>query len=112
RDFQASAERVERARARADAPRSPLLEARLLLGAGRSHHRADREEEAADALERAAVLAAPLGDEGYETLVITLMMLGFILQGLGRMDDAARALDETIRRADERGDRLHLGSAL
>ncbi|MCC6558890.1 MAG: protein kinase, partial [Polyangiaceae bacterium] len=36
----------------------------------------------------------------------------FILPGLGRMDAAARALDETIRRADERGDRLHLGSAL
>jgi len=95
-----------------EVPETPLLEARLLLGAGRSLHRADRQEEAAATLARAAALAAPLGDEGYETLVVALLLLGFLQTLLGRLEEAAAALDEAIRRGEERGDRQHLGAAL
>ncbi|MDC3956690.1 protein kinase [Polyangium jinanense] len=91
--------------------RSPLLEARLLLGVGRSALRAEREEEAADELSRAAELASRLGDEGYETYVIAHLLLTYLLPLLGRVDEAAALLDEVIRRCEERGDLLHLGAA-
>jgi eukaryotic-like serine/threonine-protein kinase len=92
--------------------RSPLLEARLLLGSGRSLHRASREDEAAALVEQAAAAAEGHGDEGYETLVIALLMLGFILPGVGRLDDARRALDRGIALCEEHGDTLHLAGII
>ena len=91
--------------------RSPLVEARLLLGVGRSLARAEREEEAADELARAAELANGLGDEGFETYVIAHLLLGYVLPLLGRVDEAAALLDEVLLRCEERGDLLHLGAA-
>jgi tetratricopeptide (TPR) repeat protein len=112
-EYTSSAERVLlAARARGVALASPLVDARRLLGLGRSHHRRDRAEEAAEVLARAAGLAARLGDEGYETRVIALLLLGFILPGLRRLEEAARATDEAIRLCEERSDWLHLGAAL
>jgi serine/threonine protein kinase/tetratricopeptide (TPR) repeat protein len=110
-EFKSSEERVEEARRLATALRSPAIEARLLLGIGRSRHRFSNEEEAAALLERAAASAAALGDEGYETLVIALIVLGFILQGLGRLDDARARLDRAIALAETHGDDLHLAVA-
>ncbi|WP_437876438.1 serine/threonine-protein kinase [Sorangium sp. So ce513] len=110
-EFKSSEERVEEARAlAAGIALSPALAARLSLGVGRSLHRFSREEEAAAALERAAAAAASLGDEGYETLVISLLMLGFVLQGLGRLDDAEDALGRAIALCEAHRDTLHLGS--
>ena len=40
------------------------------------------------------------------------MLLGFILPNLGRIDEAERVLEECITACTERGDRLHLGSAI
>ena len=111
-EYRTSSARVAQARALVEAPAPPAVEARLLLGSGRWLYRSERWGEAAVVLERAAELAAGLGDEGYETWVITLLMLGYALQGLGRLDGAARALDDAIRRCEEHADLLHLGSAL
>ncbi|MFO0757858.1 MAG: protein kinase [Byssovorax sp.] len=110
-EHERSAARVEEAGALMPEPAPPLLGARLLLGRGRSAHRASREEEAAALIERAAAEASLLGDEGYETLVIALLMLGFILQGLGRLDDAGAALERAIARCEEHGDTFHRGAA-
>ncbi|APR85996.1 serine/threonine protein kinase [Minicystis rosea] len=110
--YKASRDRVESARALLPSAPSPLLDARLLLGLGRSAFRQSRNAEAAGLLERAVAAAAPLGDDGYETRVIALIQLGFLLSGLGRPDDAERVLDEVVTLAEEHGDRLHLGSAL
>ncbi|WP_437733882.1 serine/threonine-protein kinase [Sorangium sp. So ce1335] len=110
-EFKSSEERVEEARALAACiALSPALAARLSLGVGRSLHRFSREDEAAAALERAAAAAASLGDDGYETLVISLLMLGFVLQGLGRLDDAEDALGRAIALCEAHRDTLHLGS--
>ncbi|WP_437287787.1 serine/threonine-protein kinase [Sorangium sp. So ce406] len=110
-EFKSSEERVEEARAlAAGIALSPALAARLSLGVGRSLHRFSREEEAAAALERAAAAAASLGGDGYETLVISLLMLGFVLQGLGRLDDAEDALGRAIALCEAHRDTLHLGS--
>ncbi|MDI1448547.1 serine/threonine-protein kinase [Polyangium sp. 6x1] len=112
-EYREAERRVQCARVeeQALASRSLLLEARVLLGVGRSAMRAEREEEAADELSRAAELASRLGDEGYETYMIAHLLLGYLLPLLGRVDEAAALLDEVIRRCEERGDLLHLGAA-
>lgn len=90
----------------------PALEARLLLAVGRSLHRFSREEEAAATLERAATAAAGLGEDGYETLVVALLMLGFIYPGLGRLAEAGAALDRAVSLCEAHRDVLHLASAI
>lgn len=111
-EYQKAEERVLQTKALELEGTSPLVEARLALGLGRSSVRFSRGEQAAKELAIAAELAEKLGDEGYETRVIALLMLGFILPGLGRLDEAAAVLDEVIRGCEERGDLLHLGPAL
>jgi len=90
----------------------PLLEARLTLGRGRSLHRASREEEARIELVRTLAITDQLGEEAYETRVIALLMSSFILQGLARLEDAARALDGAVGLCEAHGDLLHLASAV
>jgi tetratricopeptide (TPR) repeat protein len=111
-EFTTSRERVRQAEELFPEGGSEALHTGLLLGIGRSLHRHSCEREAAGYLERAVLLAEPLGDEGYETLVIALLMLGFILQGLGRLDEAGRALDRVIALCEEHGDTLHLVPAV
>ncbi len=111
-DERRSAEdRVNEAAALLPDPAPPLHHARLLLGQGRSAHRQSREREAARIIEQAAIEAGKLGDLGHETLVVALLLLGFIQQGLGRLDAAGVALDSVIVVCEEQGDTFHLGSA-
>ncbi|WP_437897148.1 serine/threonine-protein kinase [Sorangium sp. So ce124] len=112
--YASSSDRVQRARQLAiDASLdSPALEARLLLGSGRSLHRSCQEEDAASTMERAAAAAERLGDAEYETLVIALVMLGFIYPAIGRLTDARRVLDHAVRLCEEHGDMLHLVAAI
>jgi serine/threonine protein kinase/tetratricopeptide (TPR) repeat protein len=111
-DYEASRERVTLAQALplGDAV-PPALEARLLLGMGRSLHRFCREEEAASLLGRALSVAEGLGEEAYETRIISLLLLGFILQGLARLSEASDALDRVVALCEAHGDRLHLAGA-
>ncbi|AGP38841.1 serine/threonine-protein kinase PknK [Sorangium cellulosum] len=111
-DYGRSKERVEQAKALASGALPPALSARLSMGAALSLHRESREEEAAREFERAAAQAEALGDEGYETLVVSLLVLGFIYQGLSKLDEAGAALDRAIRMCEARGDLLHLGPAI
>jgi tetratricopeptide (TPR) repeat protein len=107
-----SEERVLEARARAAARCSPHLDARVLLGLGRSAYRHSRNEESVELLGRAASVAEALGEEAYETLVIALLLLGGILPALGHIDDALRALSKATALCAAHGDRLHLAAAL
>jgi tetratricopeptide (TPR) repeat protein len=111
-DYRGAEERVLSAKARHVHWGSPLVDARLLLGLGRSSLRAGREQDAVEMLARAVASAAPLGDAGYETHVISLLLLGFVLPGIGRLDQAAEALDEVIQACEARCDFLHLAAAL
>ncbi|PTL83932.1 serine/threonine-protein kinase PknK [Vitiosangium sp. GDMCC 1.1324] len=88
------------------------LRARLSLGMGLIHFRQGQWAEARVQLEAAALLARPQGDAGHETLVISLLLLGVILPNLGCIDETHRVMEECIAACTERGDRLHLGSAL
>jgi predicted ATPase len=111
-DFVASDERVEQARVRSSSKKTPALTARLALGEGRSHYRFSRVEEAVAALERAASEAAALGEDGYETQVIALLQLGFLEQGLARLDDATRAIERAVTLCESHGDALHLAGSI
>jgi tetratricopeptide (TPR) repeat protein len=111
-DFPAAEERALRARSRADVVTSPAIEARLDLAIARSHLRKGQHPEAAALFESAAAKAEGLGDEGYETLVVAWLMLGFILPALGRVADAASALDRAIALCEAHGDKLHLGPCM
>ena len=113
-DYARSEERVIAAEtlARERGLASPTIEASLLLGLGRSRHRYSREDEAAPLIELAAELAFHLGDEAYETRVVALLMLGFINQGTGRLEAAARVLDEAVELAEAHEDRFHLFGAV
>ncbi|WP_232537156.1 serine/threonine-protein kinase PknK [Cystobacter fuscus] len=113
-DYARSAERVEQAVSLALVARldTPLLQVRMLLGMGRVHFRQGLWKRARLLLEAAATQGHRLGDSGYESRIISLLLLGFILPNLGRIDDAQRVLEECIAACTERGDKLHLGSAI
>ncbi|WP_437600043.1 protein kinase [Sorangium sp. So ce590] len=111
-DYGRSKQRVEEARALVHGDLPPALAARLSMAAARSLHRESRDEEAAHQFERSAAQAEGVGDEGYETLVVSLLLLGFIYPGLGKLDEAGAVLDRAIRMCEERGDLLHLGPAI
>ncbi|WP_170319269.1 protein kinase domain-containing protein [Polyangium spumosum] len=107
-----SREKVHAAQALVAGRATPLLSARMLLGIGRSHYRFSLKEEALDALARAASEAARLGEGGYETQVIALLMLGYLEQGIGRHASAERALDRAVTLCDAHGDALHLAASI
>ncbi|TKD07853.1 hypothetical protein E8A74_16290 [Polyangium fumosum] len=108
----ASRDKVHEAQALVAGRATPLLSARILLGIGRSHYRFSLKEEALDALTRAATEAAALGEAGYETQVIALLMLGYLEQGIGRHAEAERALDRAVTLCDTHGDALHLAASI
>ena len=111
-DFPGAEQRSLRARARSAVATSPAIEASLDLAIARSHHRQSRHREAAELLESAAAKAEVLGDEGYETLVVARLMLGYVLLALGRAADAEASLDRAIALCEAHGDKLHLGPCI
>lgn len=111
-EFAASEARVREAEARLP-PGGPLiLRARLLLGLGRSAMRFSRNDEAARLLERAVDAAEVLGHDGYETLVISLLLLSYLWPALGREGAARVGLEWLVDLCESHGDRLHLAGAL
>ena len=113
-DPRGSAARVEQARVLLE-PLSGVTastRARYLVAAGRSLYRAGKPAEAIATLEQAAAAAEALGAEGHEPLVVALILLETALAEVGRVDEAARAAERAIALSEERGDLLHLGSAL
>ncbi len=111
-DFVGSELRVREVEARLPPGAFPLLRARLLLGLGRSAMRFSRHDEAVRLLLEAVSAAEVLGDEGYETLVIALLLAGFLLPALCREDEARELLERLIALCEAHGDLLHLGGAL
>ncbi len=111
-EYKSSEDRVEEAEALLPGVQSPLLEARVLLGVGRSASRFSRNDLAAALLEQAAAAAEPLGEDGYETLVIALMLARLRVPGAGppgrrppRARSHHRALRVAQRSAAPRGRR-------
>jgi tetratricopeptide (TPR) repeat protein len=111
--FQRSSQRVDEARALlARAGTTTLLEARVCLGLGRVSFRLCDMKAATRSLREAIDRVEPLGNDGYETLVIALMLVSITLPMSGEFDQAEAMVERLIALCEERGDRLHLAGAL
>ena len=111
-EYRKSEELVTEASELAQQVSSPLIEARLLLGFGRSHFRFSRLDQARAALREAAERARELSDDGYETSVIALLLLTLVLPMQNEVEDAERMFEELVTLCEQRGDRMHLVTAL
>jgi len=111
-EYRASARCVDAAAALLDDSAGPHLRAYLEMSLARSHMRENREAEAVAPLERAIDLAAPLGDEAYEILVVSLLQSAPLLATLGRHEEARRQFDRVLALTEAAGDRLHHSAAL
>jgi tetratricopeptide (TPR) repeat protein len=87
RDMTQSAELVERARSLAVAP-SELTAARITMGIAQGHHRRNEWEACVRVGTEAAAMAERVGDAGYETMVIALLLVAADCAYLGRLDEA------------------------
>jgi len=89
-----------------------LIAARVLLGQGRAMWRFSERKEALEKLTLAVELAEQLGDEGYETLVVSLLLLGDLLPWYGETKRAELAFERVIALCEDHGDRVHVAVAL
>ncbi|MBU8896435.1 serine/threonine-protein kinase PknK [Corallococcus sp. H22C18031201] len=111
-DYARSEARAQEAQELSATVQSPYVQARLLLALGRAQFRKGDWQDALMPLEAAADRARRLGDAGYETLVVALLLMAVILPNLNDIDGAGSVMDEVIAACTERGDRFHLGSAI
>ncbi len=111
-DHPRSKDLVQQADDLSEGERSELLECRFLLGHGRSLFRFGDIPEGCRCMLEAADRAEPLGDAGYETFVISLLMSGAGLGMVGNAKQAMPVLDRALSAARARGDTLHIGAAL
>lgn len=111
-DHAALRDKVLAAKALAEGRATPALSARLQLAIGLSSFRFSALDDAIIALERAANEAAALGEEGYETQVIALIVLGVLSQGIANLANAETVLDRAVSLSEAHGDVLHLGSSI
>lgn len=91
---------------------APALEARVLMSLGRAAVRAEDLERATALFRDAVARAEPLAGDGYETLVVSQLMLGGLYAWLDRLDDAEQTFEQVITRCRARSDTLHLATAL
>ncbi|MCG8424002.1 MAG: protein kinase [Proteobacteria bacterium] len=111
-DFEAAQAQAEKARAVAPPQPSPLLAARQKLAFGRALLRLGDHDGAQRWLDRAAAEASRIGDRGYETLVIALMLQGFRLAAENHIDQAEALFDKAVALCRDRDDKLHLAAVL
>ncbi len=109
-----SAELVDQAFALAegDADPDPVLAARLATGRARSLWRLGRRAEAHASLREAVARAEAAGAAAYESLIVSLVMLGTVLIGLGEIGPAREVFEQALATARAQGDRLHELTAL
>ncbi len=111
-DWPRAARLVDEAQVLARETSTPLIEARLLYGHGRTLHRADKADQACVFFEKGAAMAESLGAEGYETYILCLGLAGWEYSMLRRFDDAEAAFSRLIALTEERGDVLNLTMGL
>jgi predicted ATPase len=111
-DYAQSAELARTAESRVGPESSELVRARLLMALGRTLNRAGQFEESVRQNREAARRAAQLGDAGYETFVIALLVAGNASGTLGRFDEAEELFGNAIQTAEVRGDVIHVAAAL
>ncbi|HEX5657800.1 MAG TPA: protein kinase [Polyangiales bacterium] len=111
RDFPGSAALVRDA-AETPGEMSALTQVKLAVGLARSRWRVGDAEGTVRLGAEAEARAHALGDEGYESRLIALLMLGTECASLGRYEDSARYLELAISEARAHADLLHVSAAL
>lgn len=111
-EFERSGQLVREAEALCDRECSEAMRVRLLLAQARTSCRSGERAEACRMLQLAAQRAEILGDDGYETLIIALVMLTAVMAQLGRINEAEATSARVMELARDRGDRLHVAAAL
>jgi len=110
-DHARSAALVERAGECLQGHPSDLLEARLTQARGRCAFRRADAEEASELVLAAATMAESLGEEGYETRVIGLLLAAPLLAFRGETKRAELKFEQLIRLCEEHNDAMHLATA-
>jgi len=90
---------------------SPLLKARVKMSVARSHHRRGEMEASISLGHEAVRLAEALGDEGYETRIIALLMVATDYAYSAKLEPAQRSFEQVISDAGSRGDIWHVAAA-
>jgi tetratricopeptide (TPR) repeat protein len=90
---------------------SPLLKARVQMSLARSHHRRGEMEISIGLGHQAVQLAEALGDKGYETRIIALLMLATDYAYSAKLEPAQRCFEQVISDAGSRGDIWHVAAA-
>jgi tetratricopeptide (TPR) repeat protein len=89
-----------------------VIAARVAVGRARSLWRLGQSVEARASLLEAVVRAEAAGAAAYESLVVTLLMLGAVLGGLGEIGQARDVFERILELARSQGDRPHELAAL
>jgi len=112
-EFQKSADLVKEGAALMANLEKPngYLQALLAVGEGRSFWRGSEAEKAAERMRQAIAMAEPLGDQGYEIQVISLLSLSDLLPFLGQVAEAEKVFEKVVSLCEEHGDRAHLVAA-
>jgi tetratricopeptide (TPR) repeat protein len=108
RDFPASAALVKSA-AETPGEISPLSEVKLKVGLARTQWRIGDSEGTVRLGAEAELRARALGDEGYESRVIALLMLGPECANIGRYEESERYFETALALAKAHADLLHVG---
>ncbi len=111
-NYRRSADLVDEAAALAGADPEPVIAARVAMGQARSLWRLGRMMEARASLLEALGRAEAAGDAAYESLVVSLLMLGTVLGDLGETGAARDVFERILLLAQTQGDRLHELAAL
>jgi tetratricopeptide (TPR) repeat protein len=111
RDNGGSAARLEAALALVKDP-SPLTTARIAMARSRTCCRQLDFDGSVRIGVEAERLAESLGEPGYETMMISLLIVGPMCANMGRLDEAQVYIEKAVSAARARGDMLHLAAAL
>jgi tetratricopeptide (TPR) repeat protein len=94
--------------ASAPAAQTDVLHASLLVGQGRALWRFSKGKQAIEKLRAAVAIAERLGDDAYETRVISLLLLGDLLPYHGEVAEAEQVFETVVSLCEGHGDRAHL----
>ena len=111
-DLQSARSFVERAQTLATELGSDRINARLSYAMGQMHFRINELDTAKKLLQNAVASATDVEDQGYETLVVSLNLLGTIFSIENEVEQASGVFGRAIDLCEARGDKLHLAVAL
>jgi serine/threonine protein kinase/tetratricopeptide (TPR) repeat protein len=112
KDWTRAGQLVERAGELSVGLEDLLLRAKLIFARGRTLHRAEKTAAACTCFEESAALAESLGDDGYETHVLSLGLAGWAYSLSGRIAEAEKTFARLISLTESRRDMLNLTMAL